>query len=86
MTVVATVPPPVPGGPLMTCQRCQNEASVHLTETVDGQRRELHLCAACAGKAGLALPESPPKLGARRGGPGPDRGPRRRARRRAGRA
>ena len=50
------------GRPLMTCQRCQDEASVHLTETVDGQRRELHLCAACARKAGLALPESPPNL------------------------
>src|SRR3954453_19883717 len=47
----------------MTCQRCQDEAAVHLTETVDGRRRELHLCVPCARDAGLALPESPPKLG-----------------------
>jgi protein arginine kinase activator len=46
----------------MTCQRCQEEAAVHLTETVDGRRRELHLCVRCARKVGLALPETPPKL------------------------
>ena len=44
----------------MICQRCHNEATVHLTEPNDGQRRELHLCRACARKAGLALPESRP--------------------------
>jgi protein arginine kinase activator len=47
----------------MTCQRCHEEAAVHLTETVDGRRRELHLCVPCAREAGLPLPESPPKLG-----------------------
>ncbi len=47
----------------MICQRCQNEASVHLTERVDGRRRELHLCVACAREAGLVLPETPPDLG-----------------------
>src|SRR3954467_14199794 len=46
----------------MTCQRCKQEASVHLTETIDGRRRELHLCASCAREAGLELPESPPEL------------------------
>jgi protein arginine kinase activator len=46
----------------MMCQRCQGEASIHLTETVDGRRRELHLCAPCARKAGLELPETPPEL------------------------
>ena len=47
----------------MTCQRCQDEASVHLTETVDGQRREVHLCRACARKAGLrARPRRRPAL------------------------
>src|SRR5205823_2682643 len=51
-----------PDGPLMTCQRCQDEASVHLTETIDGQRRELHLCVPCARKAGLALPQAPTLL------------------------
>ena len=47
----------------MTCQRCPDEATVHLTETVAGRRRELHLCASCAGKAGVlphgSLPELP---------------------------
>ncbi len=46
----------------MRCQRCQKEASVHLTERIKGQRRELHLCQTCARKAGLSLPESPPNL------------------------
>ena len=46
----------------MICQRCKNEASVHLTERKGGKRQELHLCMACAKKAGLALPESPPNL------------------------
>ena len=46
----------------MMCQRCQNEATVHLTEPGKGQRREFHLCPACARKAGLSLPESPPIL------------------------
>lgn len=46
----------------MTCERCQDEATVHLTEKIDGGRRELHLCAACARKAGLDLPAAPPKL------------------------
>jgi protein arginine kinase activator len=46
----------------MMCQRCKKSASVHLTERVDGQRRELHLCGTCARKAGLSLPESPPNL------------------------
>jgi protein arginine kinase activator len=47
----------------MTCQRCNDEAAVHLTETVDGHRRELHLCVPCAREAGLTLPSTPPKLG-----------------------
>jgi protein arginine kinase activator len=46
----------------MRCQKCQKEASVHLTEPINGQRRELHLCQSCARKAGLSLPESPPNL------------------------
>ena len=46
----------------MTCQNCQDEATVHLTESIDGQHRELHLCAACAREAGVALPEAPPAL------------------------
>lgn len=46
----------------MNCQRCKGEATVHLTERVQGKRRELHLCTRCARRAGLALPESPPNL------------------------
>ncbi len=46
----------------MTCQRCSDEASVHLTETDGGGRRELHLCARCARKGGIAVPERPPSL------------------------
>lgn len=46
----------------MTCQHCQDEATVHLTETIGGERRELHLCLACARAAGVALPETPPVL------------------------
>jgi protein arginine kinase activator len=46
----------------MMCERCQNEASVHLTEKIQGKRRELHLCGRCAQDAGLALPESVPDL------------------------
>jgi protein arginine kinase activator len=48
-------------GPMM-CQRCHNEATVHVTEPAKGERRELHLCPSCARKAGLALPELPPDL------------------------
>jgi protein arginine kinase activator len=47
----------------MTCERCQDEATVHLTQRIDGERRERHLCAACAQKEGLTLPKSAPALG-----------------------
>jgi protein arginine kinase activator len=46
----------------MICQRCKNNASVHLTQRVGESRQELHLCLACAQKAGLAVPENPPDL------------------------
>ncbi|HEV3165802.1 MAG TPA: UvrB/UvrC motif-containing protein [Isosphaeraceae bacterium] len=35
---------------------------MHLTETVDGHRRELHLCLPCARKAGVVVAESEPQL------------------------
>ncbi|MGE3820845.1 MAG: hypothetical protein AB7I30_15635, partial [Isosphaeraceae bacterium] len=45
----------------MTCQRCSREATVHLTDSVDGRRREVHLCASCARSDGvLTAEESPP--------------------------
>ena len=37
----------------MTCQRCEAEATVHLTETHQGRGRELHLCDRCARAAGV---------------------------------
>lgn len=46
----------------MTCQRCPEEASVHLTESVNGRRTEIHLCASCARESGLTIPEAPPIL------------------------
>lgn len=48
---------------MTTCQRCADAATVHLTETVDGERRERHLCARCAAAAGVAPPRSAPALG-----------------------
>ena len=47
----------------MTCERCSQDATVHLTNSIDGRRTEVHLCTACARQAGLVLPEHPPKLG-----------------------
>ncbi len=32
----------------MKCHSCSNPAEVHLTEIVAGQKKELHLCQACA--------------------------------------
>ncbi|MBV9124950.1 MAG: UvrB/UvrC motif-containing protein [Planctomycetes bacterium] len=32
----------------MKCQSCSNPATVHLTNIIDGQKRELHLCQTCA--------------------------------------
>ena len=32
----------------MKCQSCPNPATVHLTDIVDGHKKELHLCQACA--------------------------------------
>lgn len=49
--------------PPMMCQRCEDEASVHLTESVDGQKREVHLCASCARASGLLVAQPPPELG-----------------------
>src|SRR5438445_12646682 len=32
----------------MKCQSCSSPANVHLTDIVNGQKKELHLCQACA--------------------------------------
>lgn len=44
----------------MTCQRCgQRDATVHLVELVDGQRKSQWLCAVCAGRASENSDETP---------------------------
>jgi protein arginine kinase activator len=30
------------------CDRCSSPATIHLTKIIDGQKKEVHLCAACA--------------------------------------
>jgi protein arginine kinase activator len=37
----------------MKCHSCPNQASVHLTDIVNGHKKELHLCHACAEKRQL---------------------------------
>jgi len=40
----------------MKCERCQeNEATVYITQTVNGVRTEHHLCEACASQSGFNL-------------------------------
>ena len=44
----------------MTCDLCsKNEATVHLTEIVNEETRELHLCETCAREKGAAAVEQP---------------------------
>ena len=37
----------------MKCQECSNAATVHLTDIVNGHKREVHLCQGCAEKREL---------------------------------
>jgi len=39
----------------MQCQMCPNAATVHLTEIVNGQKKERHLCESCAEKEGITV-------------------------------
>lgn len=40
----------------MKCQKCKdNIATIHLTEIIDGQRSEMHLCQSCAQNEGVAV-------------------------------
>ena len=40
----------------MQCQICNNtEATIHLTEIVDGMRSEMHICEQCATEQGVAV-------------------------------
>ncbi|HUU43699.1 MAG TPA: UvrB/UvrC motif-containing protein [Planctomycetota bacterium] len=42
--------------PPIICQICKkNVATVHLTEIIKSQKREIHLCEECAGKKGVAF-------------------------------
>ncbi len=37
----------------MKCDQCENSASVHLTQVLNGKMQKLHLCEACAQKMGV---------------------------------
>ena len=39
----------------MQCQLCKKHATVHLTEIINGQKIERHLCEECAQKEGIAV-------------------------------
>lgn len=47
----------------MICEHCDDTATVHFIEALGDNHREIHLCNACARKAGLLLPEATPGLG-----------------------
>ncbi len=48
----------------MLCESChQNEASVHLTQIVDGKVAKYHLCESCAEKKGIDVHGQPMDLG-----------------------
>ncbi len=44
-------------GPNVKCQSCASPATVHLTDIVNGQKKELHLCQSCAEKQHLLTPQ-----------------------------
>ena len=45
----------------MQCQICNNtEATIHLTEIVDGMRSEMHICEQCALEQGIAVKSQVP--------------------------
>ncbi len=37
----------------MKCDRCEKEATVHLTQVVEGEMKKMHLCPACAKELGV---------------------------------
>lgn len=37
----------------MKCNQCDNEATVHLTQVVEGEVKKVHLCETCAAESGL---------------------------------
>ena len=47
----------------MLCQNChKNEATVHLTQVVDGQTAKFHLCEECAAQKGIDVSTNPMDL------------------------
>ena len=44
------------------CDKCNRPATVHLTEIVNGQKMETHLCAECAGDEGLQIQGIPANI------------------------
>ncbi len=48
----------------MLCQNChQKEATVHLTQVVDGKTEKFHLCEECAAQKGIDIHAEPMDLG-----------------------
>ena len=44
----------------MQCQMCNNPATVHLTEIINGQKIERHLCEECAQSEGITIKSQVP--------------------------
>ncbi len=45
----------------MQCQICKNnEATIHLTEIIDGSRSEMHICQECAAEQGVTVKSQMP--------------------------
>jgi protein arginine kinase activator len=42
----------------VTCDRCDNEATIHLTQVLDGKVKKVHLCEACAKEQGFDINET----------------------------
>ncbi|MFP4104799.1 MAG: UvrB/UvrC motif-containing protein [Phycisphaerae bacterium] len=44
----------------MKCDKCNNQATVHLTEIVSGEKIEKHLCESCAADEGITMKSNVP--------------------------
>jgi protein arginine kinase activator len=44
----------------MKCDKCDKQATIHLTDIVDGNKNEVHLCEDCAAAEGLTVKASVP--------------------------
>ncbi len=45
---------------IIKCDKCDKQATIHLTDIVDGNKLEVHLCEDCAVAEGIAIKESVP--------------------------